>query len=343
MRAMEIEQLAAAVRCVDRRIGLELQWETRDDDDALLVRCYWILALHVIIEQPGPAHSRFSTIEVARFEAEELEQRREAHRIAAAVAVETGLPLHAPPVGDRGGQGDSAWIRAQPVGASHAYKLVWEAQWWTDDGEPANASGVEHVSASSGRDADIQLSREMNRRFPSRPLSVRIHGGTPYGSGGEGASWPADLPDRERVRAIALTEGCRASGIARHLVARVPSLTTLELMNAFNQSFSITLETLAPLAAWRSGALDDAALDAALPQIARGRDDWDRPRRLREAHAAGKSIAAFLREERRTAGMVRLAVDLIDAFRIPLRDAKQFVDGCRDPRNDGELDALLPR
>src|SRR5438552_901526 len=140
--AMNVEQLAAAVRRIDGRIGLELQWDLREDDD---MQCDWMLALHVIVERPGPHHSRYSTIELVWFDAQELVQRHEAHRVAAAVAAATELPLHAPPVEDRGGQGDSAWIRAQPASAPHAYELAWEARWWTDDGVPAHASGVEYV------------------------------------------------------------------------------------------------------------------------------------------------------------------------------------------------------
>src|SRR5438067_4395213 len=141
------------------------------------MHCNWMLALHVIVERPGPYHSRYSTIELVRFEAEDLVQRHEAHRVAAAVAATSGLPLRAPPIEDRGGQGDSGWIRAQPVSAPHAYELAWEARWWTDDGESAHASGVEHVVATSGCDADVVLSRELKHRFPSRPLSIRIRGG----------------------------------------------------------------------------------------------------------------------------------------------------------------------
>jgi hypothetical protein len=231
----------------------------------------WMLALHVIVERPGRDHSRYATIEIAQFEADELQPRRDAQGIAAAVAKATALPLHAPPLEDRGGQGDSAWIRTQPVGSPHAYELTWEARWWTDDGEPANASRVEHVAASSGHDADFQLTRELWRRFPSRPLSLNIRGyGGRYEDIGScvGAGWPTLLPDRERVREIALTEGCRASAIARGLVARVPELTTLALMIAFSEGFGISLEVVASLAGWRKGTLDDAELDAALPHVA---------------------------------------------------------------------------
>jgi hypothetical protein len=77
--------------------------------------------------------------------------------------------------------------------------------------------------------------------------------------------------------------------------------------------------------------------------MSRRRDDWDRARRLREAHASGKSVAAMLREERDHTGSVRLGRDLMDAFGISLRDAKEIVDDCRDPRYDAELDARLTR
>lgn len=343
---MDVEELAAAVRGVNRRVGLELQWDLSDEDEPPFGYARWMLALHVIVARPGPDHSRYSTIALAQLEADQPEQRRDAHRIAAAVAAATALPLHAPPLEDRGGQGDSTWIRSLPAGPPHPYELTWEVRWWTNDGAPATASGAEHVTATSGHDADILLRRELRRRFSGLPLWLKIRGsGERYeGFGSEvGAAWPSLLPDLERVRAIALTEGCRAAGVARGLVARVPALTPLELMIAFSEAFEIRFEDLAPLASWRKGALGDAELDAALPHVADHRHRWDRVRRLRDAQAAGQSVAAMLREERGPAGVVRLVRDLRFAFDISLGEAKELVDSCRDPRDDAQLDAQLAR
>src|SRR5262249_8101220 len=101
----DIEQLTVSAVQIERGIGLELQWDLREDGDGL---CHWMLALHVIVEKPGRDHSRYATVELAQFEGEELDQRRVAHLIASAVGEATGLRLYAPPVEDRGGQGESA-------------------------------------------------------------------------------------------------------------------------------------------------------------------------------------------------------------------------------------------
>jgi hypothetical protein len=343
---MDPAALADAVReIVEPRIGLELQWTLRGDDDD--PRCSWMLALAVIVEAPGEHHSRYSTIEIARFEAELLDRRQEAHRIAAAVAAATDLTLHARPLEELGGQGDSAWIRAQPTGVPAAYALRWEARWWTDDGVPVDECGTEHVEATSGCAADSTLHRELERRFPRRPLAVRVRGGWRYGgvTSVDAAPWPTALPDRERVLDIALTEGCRPSLIAGALVARAPDVTALELMVVFQDSFHLWLDTLVPLAEWRRAEIDDAALDSVLAErIAMTRERWDRPRRLREADAARTSISRTVRDELRNmqnGSVVEVIVAVREVFDLELGDAKMFVDDCRDPRRDAALDALI--
>jgi hypothetical protein len=334
--APSIKKLVAAVRDLDTRVALELQWDTDEDDD---MRVSWVLALHVIVGRPGKHHSAYSTVELARMPAETVEERRAAHALAAAVAQETGLAVHAASVESQGGQGGSAWIRAQPPGPPHPYEIGWETEWWTDEGEPAKAAAVEAVPSTSGYDAGIVLSRSLLQRFPSRPLSMFIRDGSPRTIHKEG--WPAGLPEREAVRAAARDSDCRASAVARAVLAHAPTATNLTLMLAFHESFSIPLEALAALVRWRKGELDDARLDAALPQIERRRLDWDRPRRLREVRASGQSVAAFIRGQRGL-GSIQAMKDLMEAFSLSLRVAKEFVDTCRSPDRDAELDARLP-
>jgi len=338
---MDAEQLTAAVLRVDERIGLELQWKSRggDDDEPYVI----MLALHVIVARPGEHHSQYSTIEITRFDAADLDQRRTVHRLAAAVAESTRLPLHTPPLETEFRTSGSAWIAAQPVGPLHSYEVAWKARWFEENGAPAQASGVANVPAISGREADRIFSREIPRRFSGRVLSVGTQIGSLRSGGGHMDNWPNILPSMERVREIAVTEGSRASCIARGLVARAPDATALDLMIAYHQAFYLAIDALVPLAAWRRGTVDDAALDAALPQIAENRESWSRPGRLREARAAGQSIAAFMRQEAYPGNFVRLTVDLMDTFGIPLGSAKTFVDNCRDPRNDAQLDEQLAR
>jgi hypothetical protein len=174
---------------------------------------------------------------------------------------------------------------------------------------------------------------------------LRIFAGDNQLEGGTlGASYPSELPPIDEVRAIGRASLCRAPEIAKELVALVPTVSPRALMIAFEDAFDLwRFDELAPLARWRRGELDDAELDREItPRIANRKADWDRPRVLREAHRAGKSIAALLREERHAgANMIQLHRALREVFDISFGDAKLFVDDCKDSRNDAALDAQL--
>ncbi len=259
------EEVAAAVRRVEGRVGLELQWSLYEHEDD---HTEWMLALHVVVERAGEHHSRYATVEVVALKAEQADARRATHQFAARIAEAVGLPmLHAPCVEDLGGQGGSAWIRAQPPGPPHPYELRWAVTWWTEAGDLERGEGVEIVHATSGSDADMQLARMLNDRITGRPMQATLRGGTRYGSTSEPGRWPTGIPDDEHVRAVALESGCRASAIARALLAGTPSLRAIDLMVVFEHCFRTSLERLTPLARWKAGALDDDALDAAMPMI----------------------------------------------------------------------------
>jgi hypothetical protein len=221
-----VEKLVTEVYALARpRVALELQWELIEDvpQDGY---CAWVLDLHVVIEQPGWHHSQYSTLRLHRFPAEELAERRDAHRIAEVVAERTHLTLHAPPVEDHEGQGGSGWLRKAPIGPAVAYDCSWEARWWTDEGRTEEARGSEPVHAESGERARSRLETQLESRFPRRPLSLRLEvAGEPRWAKCS-APYPTELPGPDAIRAIAVAESCRASRIARAL----PATSGLSLM-----------------------------------------------------------------------------------------------------------------
>jgi hypothetical protein len=326
-----LDLLVERVLAHSARVALELQWEVRGDDDE---RCSWELELHVIVEVPGPTHSRYSTVRIHAWPAEELDERREAHRLARAVAERTRLALHAPPVEDRGGQGESAFLRAAPAGDPVGYPVDWEATWWTTDGRRHVAAGREHVEAASGDAAATELERRLVR-WPFRPLAIVTNGS--YHT-----QYRGDVPGVPTIQALrtAGRETPRASAVARRFADASP----LALIVGFTDAFHRGLDHLEPIGAWRAGEISDAALDDAI-DLASNRPDWERPLLLEECWNAGSSVAAFLRAIRNDAyNMVVLIRDLHEVFDLRLGDAKMFVDDAlHGGRTDAELDATLQR
>ncbi|WP_163990289.1 hypothetical protein [Pyxidicoccus caerfyrddinensis] len=339
-----VEKLVAEVNAIAQpRVALELQWEVINDESREGYSA-WVLELHAIVEQPGLHHSQYSTLPLHRFPVEALTDRRDAQRIAEVVAERTHLALHAPPVEDSGGTGGSGWLRRAPIGPPVAYDCSWEASWWTDEGRREEARGHEPVHAESGELAGARLMKQLASRFPQRPLSLSVDAAGERHNTSHSVPYPAELPEADAIRALALAEACRASRIARAL----PATSGLSLMLAFAAAFEgwpTAMSTYAPLAAWRRGELDDAALDDAVsPRIDRTRDDWDLPRRLREVKARGDSVAAFIRNEQRKrqySNNIQLVRALFQTFGLSLGEAKVFVSDCHDARFDAELDLLL--
>ena len=113
-------------------------------------------------------------------------------------------------------------------------------------------------------------------------------------------------------------------------------------MLAFQSAFvGWALEVFTPVARWRAGELDDAALDALItPKIEEQRRRWDRPRILRELRATGQSIAAYVRNELRVEEPFEIMRSLKEAFRTRGFTAKKLVDvvSRSSSSNDAELD-----
>jgi hypothetical protein len=319
-------------------IALELQWGLTEDDDD---RTRWVLELHAIVAKPGLDHSRYTSIPLERFPAEELDERRQAMRAATVIAEQRGLPLHAPPIADRGGHGGSRWIRAQEPGPSVLYDVTWRASWWTDAGQHVERDGVERFGAITGEAARSAIEAQLEERFRDRPLEIATTVCDATRRWSPMRTVSAETASVDELRRIALDQP--PSRVARALVEREPAASARTLMIAFEDAFHIQLAGLTTLARWLARELDDDALDDALTDsIARTRPDWDRPRRLREAYAAGGSVAAFVRNERLDgANAIRLIIGLRDVFGTELRDAKELVECCSDPRDDVRLDQLI--
>jgi hypothetical protein len=174
----------------------------------------------------------------------------------------------------------------------------------------------------------------LRNRFSDRPLdlSASVCGET------RTRSIAGDVQsDSDTLRALALTS--RPSQLATTLAAASPRALVL----AFSTAFYCTVDAMLALARWRTCELDDAALDAELaPKLDATRHSWDRPRRLREAYADGRSVAALLRDERAgSRDTIRAMRDLMDVFGISLRHAKEIVGWCSQPERDAESDRIL--
>ncbi|MEO8550281.1 MAG: hypothetical protein ABI678_09910 [Kofleriaceae bacterium] len=310
---------------------LELQWELDGEDDAMS----WMLDLHAIVDAPGPTHSAYKCQRLDRFPATTLEEREHAHASAQRLASNLGVPLEAPDVHAHGGQGGSRWIERAPVGALYGYPLRWTACWWTDFAEQREASGRETMYATSGQAAARLLVDELARRLAGGALRIFVEGDDDtHARHDVPPLYPAAAPPIDRVRALALTGP--PSAIARALFLDTP----FDLIVVFSLAFYWSYEQLVALATWYVDH-DDDALDATLgPKLAETRPTWDRPRRLREAFAAGHNIAALLRSEVITDRM-RIFMQLREIFDLSFADTKDFVGDLEDPRNDARLDAML--
>jgi len=311
-----------------RCVVLELQWALDGDDDSLT----WVLDLYAIVDAPGPTHSAFRAQRLDRFPATTLEEREHAHASGRRLADNLGVPFEAPDVTDHGGTGGSRWLERAAAGGLYGYPIRWTARWWTDVADRREASGRDTMYATSGKAAARQVAREVAARTVGRALYVLAEGDDTHESHHEHETYPADAISIAQVRALATSPSS--------LVKVLDLATPFDLMIVFSEAFYLTYEVLVSLATWYVDR-DDAALDAALgPKLADTRYAWDRPRRLREAFAAGKSIAALLRDER-THDRVRAFVDLRDLFDLSFSDAKDFISSFEDARNDARLDAML--
>lgn len=320
--AVGLDDLAG--RCV----AIELQWVLVDDD--------WMLDLHAIVDAPGPDHSAYKAQALDRFAATTVLDREHAHASAEHIAHDLGVPLEAPDLGTLGGKTGSRWIERAAPGPLYGYPLRWTAFGWTDDGEQRETTGRDTMYATSGQAAAEQLADDLVTRLEGGALRVFVEGDDDaHARRDSPPPYPSAAHSRDAVRTLAMTSP--PSTIAKALD---PSLTAFELIVVFSECFHWWHEELVALAAWHVDR-DDSALDAALaPKVEQTRPTWDRPRRIREAFAAGRSVAALLRAE----GLfdrIRLFIQMREVFDITLGGVKEFLDRVQDPANDAMLDASL--
>ena len=335
------ELVALARSLVAPVVAIELQWEVDEDDDGTR----WVLLLCAIVAAPGASHSRFRAHALRMVPAEAPDERARAGALATAVATALGVEVRMPALDRCGGTGGSRWIEAQGVGSPAPYVVRWDAYTWSDAGERIDESGELELAATSGEAARAQVEDRVRDRLGAavRPVFVRtaIDGTSTGAWSSRTPPRSGDVPGTDELRAWHL-DGRSIAAIVDAVRARRPAPTPLAIMRALEIAFDVTLDALAPVAARCAERVSSAQLDDAVePIVVAQRPRWDRPRRLREVHAAGASLAAFLRAERVAgAGTIELMKSLRDAFEISLGDAKIAVGTLGHDRDD-DVDAEL--
>jgi hypothetical protein len=202
------------------------------------------------------------------------------------------------------------------------FAVPWRIKFWEPSGRVAHEAGEELVEAATIETARRDVERRLAARF-APPFELQIDGGHWTRTR---APSPAGVPDagtlRDRVRA-----GLAPDVLFRELAAAV---TPLAAMVAFEEAFGLSLDELAG---------DVAA------RVREMQYRWDRPHRLRVAHARGDSIVDLLHAEHARDGSLQLFVSLREAFDLAFADAKELLElACRrDPRFDEALAAAIGR
>jgi hypothetical protein len=337
----EVDRLVAAARSTGAPVAaIELAWDLEEGDGMAV---WWVLELRAVVESPGPDHSRYRSVRLTALPA--TSDRAPLLALVRAVADALAVPLELPDLDDEGARHGSRWIERQAPAPAARYDVQWALTTWSDAGAPVSRSGVTPTVALSGTAACTDVAHRLEREHDAsvRPVSVRcviagVHA-PPWHT-----STPRQRPDLPRVEEIRSwrRDGAGPAAIATSLRSCAPAVTPLAIMLAFEAAFALSLDELTPLAAWAAGQLDDRALDTALaPRIAASMPAWDRPGRLRAAHAAGASIAALLRADLAAgANAIYLMKDLCDTFRISLRYAKEAVVTL-GAVPDTEIDSIL--
>lgn len=345
----EVTTLVDTVRRDGHRpVAVELQRGQSHYDHT---ESYWCESydLCLVAAGPGIEDSRYHCVVLGTVPADDDQERRQAVALARALARRLRVPYAGteptPQLGSR-------WIEAQGEPPEVPIEVRWEAAYWSDEGEPGTATGVETVAARSGADAARQVGKLLATRLGSDdgPGHVTVRGATGWS---DGNNWTPrrTLPiPVEDVRTLRRAGGTPA-GILRAVraLARPAEPTAAALIHLLERSFGTTVCTdqdrRAAVAGWHAGTLPDEAVDAALtPPIDAREPYWGLPERLREAHREGRGIGPLLRDCGVHGVVQRIALlrEAFDVLRLPpARDAVVAADAGDDATADRLLHEAL--
>ena len=285
------------------------------------------LWVDVIVAAPGWHSSRYQQRTLERLHDPDRDQIR---ATVTAFAAQAGVPVHTV-----GPQDKADWIALQPPGPTMAWEISWEATRWRSDGHRFQDADTERFTARSG-DGALQTACEAvsARLLGSDRGQVRL--GATLTLGGESRSrWhttptlrPAALPTNQALHRLALG-GARPS----ELFAPPPDTTPLELMWALADAFSLSLDEVAPIGAWRRGDCSAEEADAHLsPRIQQREHRWGLGWLLASAWSRQEPMRrVMLGYKAQGVGPLEMILGLREAFRLPLSHSKTIIDLCCSP------------
>jgi hypothetical protein len=220
-------------------------------------------------------------------------------------------------------------------------RLQWTVRWrtrqWQDDGAIVVREGDDVISAPT---ADAAVKNVESRLFArlgwERPFETRVEcRGARHSTQYRPMSLATTVPAREELR-----HRRRAGARVDELAGQLASGTPLGAMLALAVAFNLDLDALAAV----PELLTNAASGFAVADLERAIDDqervWDLPRRIREAHAAGRTVEQLTAEHAAGANGTQLSLALREAFNIR-RGEKMLLDVACSERDEAAFAAAL--
>ncbi len=304
-------------------------------------RCRDGLVVRAALAQPGDEDSRYRIEFLDRLVAEDPEAARAGMETAQRLADELGAALH-PSGPEPPKSGDPEWLELQGPSPEREWTAVWTTVAWRPDGTEVHGGGEGAAVGRTGRlgRADA-LSRYLRHIVPPFRYELGLKElGRPQSSYYE-APYPAAAP-RIRTLREQVVGGQSLSAILSALAVGAPGLGPLGWMIALEHAFKIELGHLGPVSAFAAGAIDGAALDAAIEgRIRLMRPQWSLPSALLDAYTGGASIGPVLHAFHRDVGAIYLVMGIREAFGVSLMSAKMLMDTACSGERDAELDAML--
>jgi hypothetical protein len=304
-------------------------------------RCRAGLVLSAALAQPGEDDSRYRIAYLDRLVAENTDAARVGMDIARRLAGALGATLH-PSGPEPPRRGDPEWLAQQGPSPEREWTAVWRSVAWRADGTEVHASGEGPAAGSTGR---LAMRDAMARHIGSVVPPFRYELGLKeLGRGSRSyheAAYPVGAPPMRKLREQA-QEGLPLSAILSALAVEAPALSPLDRMIAVEHAFKIDLEALGPGSAFAAGAVEGAALDAALEgKLWQMQPQWSMPGALLDAYTSGQSVGPVLHAFYRDVSAIYLIMGVREAFGLSLGSAKMLVDTACSGTQDAELDAML--